>query len=104
VLLIEGAQTKTHTNSTQSSLTHSSEKIVSLLLLVSLLQSPERERERERRDLKSFSVMRERERRRSTVQSEPLHQEVTSHLNQQTHLLPPIYIFCFALICFTLLL
>jgi len=66
VLLIEGAQTKTHTNSTQSSLTHSSEKIVSLLLLVSLLQSPEREREREReKRLKIiFSDEREREKKK----------------------------------------
>jgi hypothetical protein len=61
----KGAQTKgTHTNPTQPSLTHSSEKIVSLLLLVSLLQSPQRERERE---FKSFSVMREREREKKMM-------------------------------------
>jgi len=54
-----------------------------------------REREREKK------VMREREREEEAqVQSEPLDQEVTSYLNQQTHLLPPIY---FVLLCFDLL-
>ncbi len=47
--MIDGRGTNkknTHTDPTQSSLTHSSEKDVSLLLLVSLLQSPQIERER----------------------------------------------------------
>jgi hypothetical protein len=42
---------------------------------------------------------REREREEAQVQSEPLDQEVTSYLNQQTHLLPPIF-FCFDLLYF----
>jgi hypothetical protein len=71
-------------------------------LLVSLLQSPEREREREKRLKIIFSDEREteREEEEAQVQSEPLDQEVTSYLNQQTHLLPPIF---FALLCFDLL-
>jgi hypothetical protein len=94
---MEGVQTKkththTHTNPSQSSLTHSSEKNVSPLLLVfsspgSRERDTEREREREREE-------------EAQVQSEPLDQEVTSYLNQQTHLLPPIF---FALLCFDLL-